>query len=67
MSICTYESMTNHHAPGFWSALSDTFHLWRERYRSRRELAQLTERDLRDFGVSSTEVAFELKKPFWRA
>jgi uncharacterized protein YjiS (DUF1127 family) len=59
--------MTNHHAPGLLSQLSDTFHLWRQRYEARRELAQWTDRDLHDVGLSRSDVAFEAEKPFWRA
>jgi len=64
MSTCTHESMTNHHVP---SQLSDTFHLWRQRYQARRELAQWTDRDLHDVGLSRSDVVFEAEKPFWRA
>jgi uncharacterized protein YjiS (DUF1127 family) len=67
MSTCTHESMTNHHVPGVLSQLSDTFHIWRQRYQARQELAQWTERDLHDIGLSSSDVAFEAEKPFWRA
>ncbi len=67
MSIFAHESMTNHHVPGLLAQVSDTFHLWRERYRMRQELAQWTERDLHDIGMSSSDVAHELDKPFWRA
>ena len=67
MSTCTHESMTNHHAPGILAQLSDTFHLWRERRRSRYELAQWSARDLHDVGLSVSDIAYETEKPFWRA
>jgi uncharacterized protein YjiS (DUF1127 family) len=67
MSICTHEVMTNHHVTGFWATLSGTLHLWRQRYRTRRELSRWTERDLRDIGISWSDVAYEAEKPFWRA
>ena len=67
MSVVTHELMRNHHVSGLFTQLSDTFHLWRQRYRARQELAQWTERDLHDIGISPSEVAFELEKPFWRA
>ena len=35
--------------------------------RQRRELAQWTDRDLHDVGLSRSDVAFEAEKPFWRA
>jgi uncharacterized protein YjiS (DUF1127 family) len=59
--------MTNHHVQGAWQALNDTFHLWRQRYQTRRELAQWSDRDLHDVGVSRSDVIHEAEKPFWRA
>jgi uncharacterized protein YjiS (DUF1127 family) len=59
--------MTNHHVPGFFDAVSDTLHTWRQRYRSRSELSQWTERDLHDVGLSRSDILFEAEKPFWRA
>jgi uncharacterized protein YjiS (DUF1127 family) len=59
--------MTNHHDTGLFAQLSDTFHTWRDRARQRRELAQWSERDLHDVGLSRSDVAHEAEKPFWRA
>jgi uncharacterized protein YjiS (DUF1127 family) len=67
MSTCTHELMTNHHAPGLFGQLSETFHIWRRRYQARRELAQWADRDLHDVGLSRSDVIFEAEKPFWRA
>jgi uncharacterized protein YjiS (DUF1127 family) len=67
MSTCTHESMTNHHVPSLLTQLSETFHIWRRRYEARRELAQWTDRDLHDIGVSRSDVVYEAEKPFWRA
>ena len=67
MSILTSNSMTNHHAPGLLSQLSETVHVWRERYRTRKELSQWTTRELQDIGLSWSDVAHEAEKPFWRA
>jgi uncharacterized protein YjiS (DUF1127 family) len=67
MSTFTHESMTNHHAPSLWSQLSDTLHVWHERYERRRELAQWSDRDLHDIGASRSDVIYEADKPFWRA
>jgi uncharacterized protein YjiS (DUF1127 family) len=39
----------------------------RDRVRQRRELAQWTDRDLHDVGLSWSDIALEVKKPFWRA
>jgi uncharacterized protein YjiS (DUF1127 family) len=67
MSRCTHESMTNNHHSGFFAQLGETLHVWRERQRQRRELAQWTNRDLHDIGLSWSDVASEAEKPFWRA
>ena len=67
MSTFTHESMTNHHVEGLLSQLSETVHVWRTRYQSRRELAQWADRDLHDVGLSRSDVMFEAAKPFWRA
>ena len=40
MSTLTDNSMTNHHAPGLLYQIGETLHVWHERYRTRRELAQ---------------------------
>ena len=50
-----------------WASVGETLHLWRQRYRVRRELARWTERELHDIGVSPSDIAHELEKPFWRA
>jgi uncharacterized protein YjiS (DUF1127 family) len=67
MSTFTHESMINHHRQGLLSRLSETFHVWRQRSRERSLLAELSERDLHDVGLSWSEVAYEAEKPFWRA
>jgi len=67
MSICTHESMTNHHVGGMWAGVSETLHRWRQRYRDRQELSRWTERDLHDVGLSWSDIAHEAEKPFWRA
>jgi uncharacterized protein YjiS (DUF1127 family) len=67
MSTCTHESMINHHGSGIFAQLSETFHTWRQRQRDRRQLAELTPRDLHDVGLSWSDVVYEAEKPFWRA
>ncbi|WP_407150143.1 DUF1127 domain-containing protein [Bradyrhizobium sp. ORS 86] len=67
MSIFTHQSMTNHHVDSLFNQVGDTLHTWWDRYERRRELAQWSERDLHDIGVSRSDVAFEIEKPFWRA
>ena len=67
MSTCTHESMINHHGSGFFAQISETLHVWHERRHQRRQLAELTERELHDVGLSWSDVVFEAEKPFWRA
>lgn len=40
---------------------------WRRRARGRAALAQMSDRDLLDIGVTRADVARESAKPFWRA
>ena len=56
MSTLTHESMTNHHGQGLFSKIAETLHIWRKRYETRRELAQWSDRDLHDIGVSHSDV-----------
>jgi uncharacterized protein YjiS (DUF1127 family) len=67
MSTCTHESMTNHHGPGVFSQIVGTLRLWQERRNERYRLAELTDRDLHDVGLSRGDIFFEAEKPFWRA
>jgi uncharacterized protein YjiS (DUF1127 family) len=67
MSTFTHESMINHHGQSLLSRLAETIHIWRQRRASRRELAQWSDRELHDIGVSSVDAIYEASKPFWRA
>jgi uncharacterized protein YjiS (DUF1127 family) len=67
MSTCTHESMTNHHGSGVFAQIGETLRVWRERQHQRRRLAELTDRDLHDVGLSRADIFFEAEKPFWRA
>ncbi|MBB2496665.1 DUF1127 domain-containing protein [Aquipseudomonas ullengensis] len=40
--------------------------LWNQRARTRRQLAQLDDRQLGDIGISTAERMEEVSKPFWR-
>jgi uncharacterized protein YjiS (DUF1127 family) len=40
--------------------------LWRRRMRESQELEALSDRELRDLGVTRYEVAQEARKAFWR-
>ena len=46
-----------------WASVGATLHLWRQRYRDRRELAG----ERPHISVSRSDIAHELEKPFWRA
>jgi uncharacterized protein YjiS (DUF1127 family) len=52
---------------GRFAQFAATLHQWRQRSRERAALAQLSQRDLADFGASSADVYRELAAPFWRA
>lgn len=44
----------------------ETLALWRHRITTRRELARLDERMMRDIGVSQFDVEHETSKAFWQ-
>jgi uncharacterized protein YjiS (DUF1127 family) len=52
---------------GTFTAFNQILAGWRRRARERRELATLDSRTIRDLGLSSSEVQFEVNKPFWRS
>ena len=67
MSTCASEMMINSHESRRWSRLTNGLRLWRQRWHQRHELAQWTERELHDVGLSWSDVVREAEKPFWRA
>jgi uncharacterized protein YjiS (DUF1127 family) len=67
MSTLTHQSMINHHQSGLFARTLETLRIWRKRQQNRRQLAQLSARDLHDVGLSWGDVAYEAEKPFWRA
>jgi uncharacterized protein YjiS (DUF1127 family) len=67
MSTFTHESMINHHGQSLLGQLVETIHVWRQRAAARRELANWSDRELHDIGVSSSDAIYEASKPFWRA
>lgn len=76
MTDLHYETMTVIHetraplrerAQRLLGRLGDLVAVWRGRVRGRAELARLTDRHLRDLGISRADRAVELAKPFWRA
>jgi uncharacterized protein YjiS (DUF1127 family) len=50
-----------------WTQLKQTVAEWRRRVRSRSELANLDESDLKDSGISRSMAEFKTSKPFWVA
>ncbi len=50
-----------------WSQVKHGLAEWRHRARSRRELMNLSDADLRDIGITRCSAAFEASKPFWMA
>ncbi len=52
--------------PTAMARLQALFRLWHRRIRERRAMAEFTDRDLRDIGVTRVDVLNELAKPFWR-
>lgn len=54
-------------APKWSTRVSDVLKLWRQRTRSRNQLGNLTEGQLRDIGLSRADAVVEANKPFWRA
>jgi uncharacterized protein YjiS (DUF1127 family) len=45
----------------------DLFLAWRERAAGRKALAELDHRMLKDVGLTASDVAYEIDKPFWSA
>ena len=48
-------------------ALAGLVRTWSDRTRSRREMAVLDDRQLKDIGLSSLQARAEAAKPFWKA
>ena len=67
MSSHSHGTMINHHDYGALARFGETLHIWGDRWRQRHELAQWTDRDLHDVGLSWSDIVEEAEKPFWRA
>ena len=46
--------------------LSKTIMLWSERYQQRKQLARMSDRLLKDIGISRSDSWHEAQKPFWK-
>lgn len=49
------------------AAAARIYQTWLGRTRERRELAQMSERELHDISLTRCDAAVEIEKPFWRA
>jgi uncharacterized protein YjiS (DUF1127 family) len=54
---------TSRHTAGLRGLIAE----WLHRIESRRDLAGLTDRELRDIGITRVDALGEAEKPFWRA
>jgi uncharacterized protein YjiS (DUF1127 family) len=67
MTILALQSEIYSHGFGAFSRFLERLEVWRERRRGRKLLAQMDAHDLKDLGVSLSDVYAETEKPFWRA
>ena len=67
MTSITISQTRNSRIANLAKTVVDTLKTWRENYRSRRLLAMIDSRDLGDAGISTGQVNYELRKPFWKA
>ena len=67
-STCsTHGGRWNHTGVGAaWGKAIRLIEVWASRARTRRELAMLDERMLRDAGITRAQARYEASKPFWR-
>jgi len=52
---------------GVFAGMFGTLKTWAERAQARRDLAELSPREIDDIGLDADELALEIAKPFWRA
>jgi uncharacterized protein YjiS (DUF1127 family) len=50
-----------------FAGVAATFKAWNQRLEARRELAELSFREIQDIGIDQAELDHEIAKPFWRA
>jgi uncharacterized protein YjiS (DUF1127 family) len=61
------EDAASQHKPDHVAGLRGLIGEWIRRSESRRDLAALSDRELRDIGVTRVDAMREVEKPFWRA
>ena len=69
MSTRVVERRVSHAAlprPAAFRGLRQTFGLWLQRARTRRQLDALSDHELRDLGLDHGDAMREAAKPFWR-
>lgn len=52
--------------PGLFARVAATLLAWQRHAREQQELARLSDREMRDMRVSSSDVWHEIRQPFWR-
>jgi len=67
MTVMTLQSEIYSHGFGIFARLLEMFRVWQERRRGREQLARMDQHDLKDLGLSHSDVYAEVEKPFWRA
>ena len=63
----SYQRQSATPAPGLFQRLEETLRLWQRRSREREELAAFSHRDMRDIGVTPSDIWNEVREPFWRS
>jgi len=66
-TVCRAPPVTRTPLRRWFADLRSLFAEWQRRARSRRELAALCDRALRDMRMTRYDVNKEVRKPFWRA
>jgi uncharacterized protein YjiS (DUF1127 family) len=67
IEIPTFQSTIHREAkPTLMVRVITTLRMWRERRATRRELARIDARCLRDVGIAPELVTYEIAQPFWR-
>jgi len=60
---CNHTGVLHHLLARIGSEIAE----WRRRSRDRRELAAMSDRSLRDIGLTRYDATYEASRPFWRA
>jgi uncharacterized protein YjiS (DUF1127 family) len=66
-SMCRARSISPAPSRQWLADLFTLVNVWRRRARGRQELAALSDRCLRDIGLTRYDALREVRKPFWRA